>query len=373
MDTENAAAAEIAAMPYDPGVFVVGHDYQIIFFTDVAGIGWVEIGGVRYTDEEAGVLRYGNVHKIPVPGEALDRARRYTVVFVEYAEKPPYYPKGVERVRREYVFTPLEGDTYRIFQFADTHARTEGPLALYRETGECDLIVLNGDINDSSRTTDHFRTAFVLAAGAARGERPIVYSRGNHDTRGHAAQQLLDYIPPACRDGRRETFYSFRQGSLWGLVLDCGEDKDDGSVEYGGTVFFSEHRRRETAYLHSLIESKEEEYAAPGIRTRLAVCHIPIVERYKGQFDIENDVYDEWTRLLSEMGIDLLLCGHMHRAYILPPHAEGKRDAACPTAVCSIPSVKREDGTEYYVGGLIEVAGDRRTVKCIPDGEAAEF
>ena len=47
--------------------------------------------------------------------------------------------------------------------------------------------------------------------------------------------------------------------------------------------------------------------------------------------------------------------------------------AACPTAVCSIPSVKREDGSDFYVGGLIEVKGDRRTVRPIPLQEEWEF
>ena len=30
---------------FDPSVFVVGHDYQIIFLTTTMGIGWIEIDG----------------------------------------------------------------------------------------------------------------------------------------------------------------------------------------------------------------------------------------------------------------------------------------------------------------------------------------
>lgn len=85
---------------YDPSVFRVGCDYQIIFRTKTKGLGWVEIDGARYTDEECGLLKYGTVHKISVPGAALDEKKKYTVVFIEYKEKPPYFPKGVETVPR---------------------------------------------------------------------------------------------------------------------------------------------------------------------------------------------------------------------------------------------------------------------------------
>lgn len=367
MDMEN----EI--LLYHPAVFVVGSDYQIIFLTETRGLGWIEIDGERYTDEEAGLLYYGTVHKIPVPGAVLNRAKKYTVVFVEYADKKPYYPEGVEKVRKEYAFRPLEKDSFRIFHFADTHARTRTPLELYREVGDCDLVVLNGDINEHSYELKNFETAFALASGSAGGEVPVIYSRGNHDTRGYAAQDLVSYIPTAFRDGRRETFYSFRQGPLWGLVLDCGEDKYDTNVEYGGTILFDTFRKRETAYLKSVIANKEKEYEAEGVKYRIAVCHVPFVEHFGYPFDVASDIYEEWTALLGEMGIDLLLAGHMHRAYFIPARTPDKRNAAFPTAVCSIPGVMREDGSEFYVGGLLELTPERRTVQAVPLPEVWTF
>lgn len=359
----------------DPCVFVVGRDYQIIFLTETDGIGWIEIDNERFTDEECGLLKYGQVHKIPVPGETLNRAGRYTVVFVEYREKTPYFPKGVEKLRKEYRFYPAcRGEDFRLFQFADTHARVQMPLELYRACGDCDLILLNGDINEWSDKIEHFYTSYELAGAAARGERPVIYSRGNHDTRGHSAERLADYIPTAFRDGRRETFYSFRQGSLWGLVLDCGEDKYDFNEEYGGTIQFDTFRARETRYLKSLIANAEREYAAPGVKNRIAFCHVPFVERFEYPFDVAGDVYDEWTRLLGEMGVELLLCGHMHQAYFIEPRDPSRRDAAFPTAVCSIPAKRDEaNGKEYYVGGMITVRNGERYVEIVPEGKKMNF
>ena len=109
------------------------------------------------------------------------------------------------------------------------------------------------------------------------------------------------------------------------------------------------------------------------MKLKLAVCHVPFVEHFPHPFDVGNEIYEEWTAMLGEIGIDLLLAGHMHRAYFIPAGTGKCRSAAFPTAVCSIPSVKREDGSDFYVGGLIEVKGDRRTVRPIPLQEEWEF
>lgn len=360
-------------MLYNPVVFAVGEDYQIVFLTSTAGLGRIEIDGEVFADEEGGLIRYGTVHKIPVDGKVLNSAGHYTVVFTEYKDKKPYFPEGEEKIRREYRFRPAVGENLRIFHFADTHGRTETPLELYENTGDCDIVVLNGDISDNCYAVENFSTSFEIASRTAKGEIPVINSRGNHDTRGYAAQFLPDYFPTACRNGRRESFYSFRQGSLWGLVLDCGEDKRDTNESYGGTVSFETFRKRETEYLDYLIRNSETEYNAPGVKHRIAICHIPFVEYFKYPFDVAGDVYDTWTKKLGEIGIELLICGHMHSAYFIPAHKEGFRDASFPTAVLSDPAVKREDGTEYYVGGLIEIKDGRRSAKIIPYGESIEF
>lgn len=362
---------------YDPSVFRVGCDYQIIFRTKTKGLGWVEIDGARYTDEECGLLKYGTVHKISVPGVALDEKKKYTVVFIEYKEKPPYFPKGVETVRKEYSFIPCEGEDFTLFQFADTHGAVITPLEAYRKFVEsrggrdADVIVLNGDINDSSDTVECFDVSFALAGEAVHGTRPVLYSRGNHDTRGHAAELLPDYIPTAFREGRRETFYTFRLGSLWGIVLDCGEDKYDTNEEYGGTVYFDNFRRRETAYLESVLADAENEWNAPGVTTRIALCHVPFVEHFKFPFDVGGEYYEKWTRILSEMNTDLLVCGHMHRAYFVQPHTEGCRDADFPTAVMSIP-VHDENGRRIYTGGAVVKENGERYAAIVSGGDVSE-
>lgn len=369
-----------AYLQYHPAVFAVEKDYQILFMTTTDGIGWIEIDGERYTDEECGLLHYGKMHKIPVDGAALDKAGAYTVVFVEYKEKPVYYPKGEEVIRETYTFTPVTGDDFHLFQFADTHGAVDVPLEnflRYEETyGRVDLLCLNGDINDSSASVDHFKVSFALASGAVEGTRPVIYSRGNHDTRGAASELLPGYSPTAFRGGRRETFWSFRQGGLWGLVLDCGEDKYDHNIEYGGTIQFTTFRHRETAYLKKLIAEKAAEYEAPGVTRKVAFCHVPFTEIFSHPFDVASEIYEEWIALLDEIGIDLLLCGHMHASYALPPHAEGKKDAAFPTFVSSCPVRRDENDKPYYTGAALEQKNGCLTAYVVKDGvrtESAEY
>lgn len=357
-----------SVLRFDPTVFAIGHDYQIVFLTATEGIGWIEIDGERFTDEECGLLQFGCVHKIPVSGALLNRVGQYTVVFHEYEEIRPYRSVGVEKVRKTYPFYPVVGDSFRLFQFADTHAREESPLKTFASVGGCDLLLLNGDINEHSATADRFDTLFRLSADAVHGERPVIHARGNHDTRGQAARRLPDYVPTVCRDGRRETFFTFRQGPLWGLVLDCGEDKRDDHVEYGGVVLCDTFRRRETAFLESVLANAEQEFHAPGVLYRVAFCHVPITEKMPAPFDTASDIYDHWVGLLNRMDLHLLLSGHMHHAYHIPPHTPGKRDANFPTAVLSIPAVPTKDG-DVYVGGLLTAQNGQITAEAVPNPE----
>jgi len=353
----------------------VEKDYQILFLTKTDGIGWIEIDGERYTDEECGLLHYGKMHKIPVCGAALDKARKYTVVFVEYKEKPVYYPKGEEVCREEYDFTPVTGDDFTLFMFADTHGAVDVPLQAYRnfadKYGEADLLLLNGDINDSSASIHHFEVSFALISGTVGGSRPVIYARGNHDTRGAASELLPGYSPTAFRNGRRESYWSFRQGNLWGLVLDCGEDKCDTSIEYGGTIQFDTFRQRETAYIQNLLENAETEWAAQGIRHRIVFCHIPFNRYYKHPFDAGINYYDQWIRMLGEMKADLLLCGHLHAVELVSGPDDRYKTSPFPTLVSSS-AVRENDGVKKYICAALFCKDGARTAATLCNGEIME-
>ena len=68
---------------FDPAVFMVGHDYQIIFLTSTKGLGWIEIGGAGMVNPK--VLELLNIDTEEYSGFAfgmgLERLvmRRYNI------------------------------------------------------------------------------------------------------------------------------------------------------------------------------------------------------------------------------------------------------------------------------------------------------
>ena len=105
-------------------------------------------------------------------------------------------------------------------------------------------MVLNGDIQDDSSKLENFNTIFEIAARLTNGEKPVVFSRGNHDMRGACAELFPDYTPT----DNGNTYYTFRLGSIWGMVLDSGEDKDDSYKEYGHLVCCHGFRERQIEF-----------------------------------------------------------------------------------------------------------------------------
>ena len=98
-----------------------------------------------------------------------------------------------------------------------------------------------------------------------------------------------------------------------GLALDCGEDKRDTNEEYGGTICFHNFRLAETEFIKRVIESADKEYSAEGVKHKLVISHIPFTHINEPPFDIEQELYGEWARLMSEyIKPDLLLFGHHH-------------------------------------------------------------
>ena len=307
----------------DPCVFVVENEYQIAFNTIEKGIAWIEVDGKAYKSSRNGLMISETlIHKIGVPMDALDAAGEYTVCFRALPERKPYFPELGDLQTMRYAFRPVKsGQAVNICFLADTHSAVEAPCrAAANMHGQTDLLILAGDIPAESKTLEDIRAIYDLTSAVAHGEIPVVFARGNHDLRGKLATELMHYI--GTRNG--ETWFTFRLGSLWGIVLDCGEDKNDDHPEYGGLLDCHAMRQDETKWLRAVAARAKDEYAAPGITMRLAICHQPFTTKYlfdddPGQFDIERALYGEWTQLLNGMGIDLMLCGHSHLLAAMQP------------------------------------------------------
>ena len=79
-----------------------------------------------------------------------------------------------------------------------------------------------------------------------------------------------------------------------------------------------------------------------------------------GKFDIEREIYAEWTRELNKMGLDLMLCGHEHKLYTFMPGDEKLRyGASFPVLVGSQPFFFKDAPDPHrFIGTALTVASD---------------
>jgi hypothetical protein len=312
-----------------PAAFAVGREYQIVFTTRARSRAWVEAGGKEYYDAYAGSDRSETtVHKIAVPMEALDAARAYRISAKSMILRGPYSALQGRTISLARSWRPMdESDGIQCCQVSDTHEFTAPAIAAGGYFGDrLDFLVMNGDIVSFIDRGADLEKALVIAAGITKGERPAVFARGNHETKGRLADRYHRYVGAAGED----FFYSFRLGSLWGLVLDLGEDHADGWPEYYGSARFGGYRARQSAFMDGLAARAGEEYGAPGVRHRIAVCHIPVAFRYDR--DYLGGLNEAWTARLNAMGLDLMLDGHRHMPMYLsldlPPGEPLRQKAA---------------------------------------------
>ncbi|MBR2950982.1 MAG: metallophosphoesterase [Lachnospiraceae bacterium] len=345
----------------NPAVFALGREYQIMQYVDCEAMMWVRVGDKIYYDAVNGILRsQTSVHRVTVPMEVLDREKRYTVYLQKVIDRKPYFPENAEPQSKEFSFRPLPDGVIRAYHIADAHDHVKEPVAAARAYGDFDFLILNGDIPNHCGFENNAETIYKIASELTDGSIPVVFSRGNHDMRGRYAENFAANTP--CCNGN--SYYTFRMGKIWGMVLDCGEDKPDTDPEYGSTICCHAFRQQETAFIRQAIADARTEYAAEGIAVKMVISHIPFTMRHPGVFDIETDTYAEWTKLLADhVKPDLILCGHMHEAEII--ECKDEKDAfGQPCRVVVGSAVKTEaDGKLLFTGAGLSFENDRIEVR----------
>ncbi len=357
-----------------PAVFAVGDTYQIMVPVKAAAVMWVQVGDECYYDDSNGILRSAvTTHRMTVPAKELDKSKKYTVCYKKIIDRKPYYPELEDVVETIYNFYPVgDGDNITAYHISDAHNAVDCPVKsakTFENLGKTiDFLILNGDVPNHSGKIEYFDNIYEIAALITNGEKPTVFSRGNHDTRGIFAENIADHTPT--QNGT--SYFSFRLGSLWGLVVDCGEDKEDGGPEYGGTICCHDFRKRETRYMEDIIANAEKHYMAEGVKHRIIVCHVPFTQRFEEDiFNIEEEMYRSWAKLIKDnIKPDLMICGHTHTCEINEPGCE--KDVygqPCTIVVGSRPEFK-EETCYYFKGAGIEFKKDEIEVSFTDsDGE----
>lgn len=347
-----------------PAVFAVGNEYQIMVPVKSDLLFWVTVGGDKYYDHSNGIIRSSvRMHRVHVPMDKLDSAGRYTVGYRKIKERKPYFTETEEPVEAEYSFTPVPSEgRINIYHLSDTHGSFDDSAAAGKYFGDgLDLLVLNGDIPDHSGDIENFDLIFRLCEAITGGGKPCVFSRGNHDTRGFYAENIAEYTPT--RNGA--SYFTFRLGRVWGIVMDCGEDKEDGHPEYGNTVCCHQFRLEQTEYLRSVIADAHKEYLADGVKYRLVIVHNPFSLTMEPPFDIEQELYFLWLKLLGDnVKPQLMLSGHLHTTEISPVggHLDSKGQV-CPVVIGSDFHWDEERKADNFIGCAVTLDGDEADVR----------
>lgn len=344
-----------------PIVYAVGRNYQIMVPVTKETLMWAEIGGKCYYDDVNGIMRSNcTTHRMTVPMEAMDAAGEYKICYRIVKERKPYFSEVGDVCEYHSVFYPVKGEPIRFYHIADAHNEVEKPVEAAKAYGKIDFLILNGDLPNHSGDISNFTTIHRIASEITGGEIPVVFSRGNHDMRGIYAENIAEHTPT----DHGNSYYTFRLGSLWGMVLDCGEDKCDGHAEYAHTICCTDFRQRQTKWIQSVIDSATEEYEAEGVDKRIVICHDPFTEYQPSDIVFEQDVaiYREWARLLREsIKPNMMICGHVHQAYITNIGDELDRlGQPCPVVIAGATGTSDEKHQGWlnvkgvFIGGGVE-------------------
>ena len=343
-----------------PTVCAVGNEYQIMIPVNQETLMRIEVGGDSFYDESNGIMRSAcSVHRIAVPQKKLDVFRSYTVCYRIVRERKPYFTETEDEIRINFPFRPLLPDArkIRIYHLADAHSLIDIPIKTASYWGkDLDLLVMNGDMVMDCGSLEYIAAPYRISGAVTKGEIPVLYARGNHDLRGVLAEKYAEMTPS--KDGK--TYYSFRVGPLWGISLDCGEDKTDDHAAYGNTICCHSFRLKETDYLKKITEFPDTEFNAPDVRFRIVLSHVPFPQNLKDPFNIEIPLYTEWCHILkTKIKPDLMLSGHMHKCYVIRPgDSLDHKGTPCPVVVGSF--VDWED--KKYAGAAIELTPEKAEI-----------
>lgn len=297
-----------------PCVFVVGENYQIMVPVKEECLMWAKVGDDYFYDESNGILRSDVlVHRVIIPKEKLDSQKKYTLVLRKIIERKPYFTETEQEKEYTFEFKPVKSGEIRAYHIADTHNMVVPAVMAAKTYGDIDFLILNGDIPDHSGTPENIITVYEIAGEITKGNIPVVFARGNHDMRGIYADRFCDLV--ASDNGK--FYYTFTLGDIWGIVLDCGEDKDDSHEAYGHTICCTDFRKKQTKFIEKIIENEGSEFGAEEIKKRIVICHYPFTQIREEPHNIEKETYSKWAELLrNHIKPDLMVCGHVHKTDI---------------------------------------------------------
>ncbi len=287
---------------------------------------WVEYNEVGKPSQKAHTLSDGlvdannRVHEIRLSGLKPGTTYEYKLIAKEIKDFQPYKLTYGETINSDIhsftTFNPAAKETQWLV-LNDIHDRPASFQQSIQLNGSdpYQYVFLNGDMfdyqTDEKQIIDHLLTPCTDCFAT---QKPMMFVRGNHETRGKYSRQLKDYF--AAPHG---AYFSFQLGPVFTIALDTGEDKEDSHPVYAGIVDFDQFRIQQAAWLEHQLQSKAYKKA----KYKVVMMHIPTF--YSGDGHGTLHCRELFSPLFDKYKIDLLICGHTH-AYGVHPPVAGKHN-----------------------------------------------
>jgi acid phosphatase type 7 len=265
------------------------------------------------------------LHKVVLCDLQPGTRYRYRVVSREIVKFQPYkveYGESLTNEFREFRTFDRRQPDFSFVVFNDIHDQPTAIPELLKVAGArpYDFVALNGDILSYIENEAQIASVLNSAAASFASTVPMLWVRGNHETRGKFARQLPAYL--ASPNGRY--YFSFDHGPVHFVVLDAGEDKFDDYPAYGGLVNFTRYRREQGEWLKAEVKTKAFRRA----KYHVVFCHMPFPSKEAADptrhseantFVGMADAFAQFGRTLDKAGVDLMISGHLHSPAIIQP------------------------------------------------------
>lgn len=297
---------------------------NIMWMTNKNAVSWVELApddSLHFYAEERprfyqtfiGKKQVGTMHSICLKNLKPGKGYRYRIYSQEILEEKGngiIYGKVIASAlfkSKPYRFNTLDiqKTAFSFDVVNDIHENNEllNLLLGNVKSENVDFVFYNGDIVSSFNYREKIIKGFLSeSVKLFAPEIPFYYARGNHETRWLHANEFMNYFPTPTG----LPYFSFQQGNAFFVVLDSGEDKPDSDIEYSGLAAYDEYRSDEQEWLKGVVKSDAFKNAA----FKIVIMHIPpMFNLWHGSLQVKK----LFVPILNEAGIDLMLCGHLHK------------------------------------------------------------
>ncbi|MDI3318140.1 purple acid phosphatase family protein [Pinibacter soli] len=286
----------------------------VMFITNLPSYSWVEYGETDALGQKAQsvtnglVDAYTRINRIRLNKLKPGTKYYYRVVSKEITYLNPYSLSYKSTLQSDVLSftTPLEHpEAMTCLIMNDLHDKPESIPHLMKLNGgnSYDFVFFNGDVFnwqvDEQQIVDHMLQPCISTFAS---EKPFLYVRGNHETRGQFRRELHHYF---CNPQGNQ-YYTFTWGPVHFTVLDTGEDKTDDHREYSGIVDFDAYREQQQQWLNEVFQSRAFKKAP----FKVVLMHIPPF--YSGDWHGTMHCRELFNPLFNKHHIDMCISGHTH-------------------------------------------------------------